>query len=65
MSAVARTLDVARSHFNERRGRTVKPRGPYRKAEDVKFLVPIRAFTALEGDAAGLKALADDIRGAG
>ena len=44
MSAVARTLDVARSHINERRGRTVKPRGPYRKAEDAEFLAPIRAI---------------------
>lgn len=44
MSAVARTLNVARSHINERRGRTVKPRGPYRKAEDAEFLAPIRAI---------------------
>lgn len=44
MSAVAQTLDVARSHINERRGRAVKPRGPYRKAEDVAFLVSIRAI---------------------
>ena len=44
MSAVARTLDVARSQINERRGRTVKPRGPYRKAEDAEFLAPIRAI---------------------
>jgi len=38
MSAVARTIDVARSQINERRCRTVKPRGPYRKAEDAEFL---------------------------
>ena len=44
VSAVARTLNVARSHLNERRGRTAKPRGPYRKAEDAKFLAPIRAI---------------------
>lgn len=44
MSAVARTLTVARSHINERRGRTVKPRGPYRKAEDAGFLPAIRAI---------------------
>jgi putative transposase len=44
VSAVARTLDVARSNINERRGRTVKPRGPYRKAEDAEFLAPIRAI---------------------
>lgn len=44
MSAVARTLDVARSYINERRGRTVTPRGPYRKAEDTEFLAPIRAI---------------------
>ena len=44
MSAVARTLDVARSHINERRGRTVTPRGPYHKAEDAQFLAPIRAI---------------------
>ena len=44
MSAVAQTLDVARSHINERRGRAVKPRGLYRKAEDVVFLVSIRAI---------------------
>lgn len=44
MTAVARTLDVARSHINERRGRTVTPRGPYRKAEDAGFLPAIRAI---------------------
>jgi transposase InsO family protein len=44
VSAVARTLDVARSHINERRGRMVKPRGPYRKVEDAEFLAPIRAI---------------------
>jgi putative transposase len=44
VSVVARTLDVARSQINERRGRTVKPRGPYRKAEDAEFLAPIRAI---------------------
>lgn len=44
MSAVARTLDVARSQINKRRGRTVKPRSPYRKAEDAEFLAPIRAI---------------------
>jgi len=41
VSAVARTLDVARSQINERRDRTVKPRGPYRKAGDAEFLAPI------------------------
>lgn len=44
MSAVARTLDVDRSHINERHGRTVKPRGRYRKAEDAEFLPAIRAI---------------------
>jgi len=44
VSLVARTLDVARSHINERRGTTVKPRGPYRKAEDAGFLPDIRAI---------------------
>ena len=44
MSAVAKTLDVARSHLNERRGTAVKPRGLYRKAEDAEFLAPIRAI---------------------
>ena len=33
VSAVAKTLGVARSHINERRGTAVKPQGPYRKAE--------------------------------
>jgi len=42
VSAVARTLDVARSHINERRGRTPTPRGPYREAQDVEFLPAIR-----------------------
>ncbi len=41
---MARTLNVARSYINERRGRTVKPRGPYRKAEDAGFLPAIRAI---------------------
>ena len=27
-----------------RRGKTVQPRGPYRKVEDFKFLAPIRAI---------------------
>lgn len=44
MSAVARTLNVARSQINERRGGTSKPRGPYRKAEDAEFLPSIRAI---------------------
>ena len=44
MSAVAQTLNVARSHINERRGRTAKLRGRYRKAEDAEFLVPSRAI---------------------
>ena len=44
MSAVARTLDVARSYINERSSTTVKPRGPYRKAEDAGFLPAIRAI---------------------
>lgn len=43
MSAVAKTLDVARSHINERRCAAVKPRGSYRKAEDAEFLAAIRA----------------------
>ena len=44
MSTVARTLDVARSHLNERRGTAAKPRGPYRKAKDAEFLPAIRAI---------------------
>lgn len=44
MSAVARTLGVARSHINERGGGTPTPRGPYRKAQDVEFLPSIRAI---------------------
>ncbi|WP_416357010.1 IS3 family transposase [Aureimonas phyllosphaerae] len=44
VSAVARTLNVARSHISERRGTTVKRRGPYRKAEDAGFLPAIRAI---------------------
>lgn len=43
MSAVARTLGVARSHINERRGGTRTPRGPYHKAQDVGFLPSIGA----------------------
>lgn len=38
------TLEVARPQINEPRGRTVKPRGPYRKADDAKFRAPIRAI---------------------
>ncbi len=41
---MARTLNVARSHINERRGRTVTPRGPYRKAEDAGILPAIRGI---------------------
>uniref|UniRef100_UPI003D6F6395 IS3 family transposase n=1 Tax=Pantanalinema rosaneae TaxID=1620701 RepID=UPI003D6F6395 len=41
---MARTLDIARSHINERRGRTPTSRGPYRKAQDVEFLPSIRAI---------------------
>jgi transposase InsO family protein len=44
VSVVAQTLNVARSHINERRGRAAKPRGPYRKPEDAEFLAPIRAI---------------------
>ncbi|MBB3938325.1 Transposase InsO and inactivated derivatives [Aureimonas phyllosphaerae] len=44
MSAVARTLNVARSHINERRSKTAKLRGPYRKAEDAGLLPAIRAI---------------------
>jgi putative transposase len=44
VSAVARTLDVACSHINERRSTTAKPRGPHRKAEDAGLLPAIRAI---------------------
>ena len=43
MKMVAETLDVARSHINERRGTTPKPRGPYHKAKDAEILPLIRA----------------------
>ena len=42
MSAVATTLGVARSNLIERRNRTAKPRGRYRKAEDGELLPLIR-----------------------
>ncbi|HET99456.1 MAG TPA: IS3 family transposase [Aurantimonas coralicida] len=41
---VAETLNVARSHINERRGTTPKPRGPYHKGEDAEVLPAIRAI---------------------
>ena len=44
VSAVARTLDVACSQINERRGRAVKPRDPYRKAEDAAEAVQIGRY---------------------
>ncbi|MCQ0990647.1 IS3 family transposase [Jiella sp. LLJ827] len=44
VSAVAETLNVARSHINERRGTTPKPRGPYHKAEDAEVLPLIRTI---------------------
>lgn len=44
VSTVAQTLTVARSHINERRGRTAKLRGCCRKAEDAAFLAPIRVI---------------------
>ncbi|HDZ74585.1 MAG TPA: IS3 family transposase, partial [Aurantimonas coralicida] len=41
---VAETLNVARSHINERRGTTPRPRGPYHKGEDAEVLPAIRAI---------------------
>jgi len=49
VNAVARTLGVAHSHINERRGRAVKPPGPYRRVEDAEFLAPIRGVLPIAG----------------
>jgi putative transposase len=42
MSAVARTLGIARSNLIERAARPVVPRGPYRKPDDAELLAEIR-----------------------
>ncbi len=44
MSAVAKTLDVARSNLAERKQGATKPRGRDRKAEDARLLPLIRAI---------------------
>ena len=44
MSTIAKTLGVARSNLIERRNRSAKPRGRYRKAEDADLLPLIRAI---------------------
>ena len=41
---VAETLNVARSHINERRGTAPKLRGPYHKDEDAEVLPALRAI---------------------
>ncbi|KQT50172.1 hypothetical protein ASG47_20095 [Devosia sp. Leaf420] len=42
MSVVARTLGVSRSNLTERASKPAKPRGPYRKPEDVTLLAELR-----------------------
>lgn len=42
MSAIARTLGVSRSNLIERASKPSKPRGPYRKADDVALLAELR-----------------------
>jgi transposase InsO family protein len=42
MSAIARTLGVSRSNLIERTNKPSKPRGPYRKPEDVALLAELR-----------------------
>lgn len=42
MKAVADTVGVTRSNLHERLERLPKPRGQYRKAEDVELLPAIR-----------------------
>ena len=42
MSTIARTLGVSRSNLIERTSKPSKPRGPYRKAEDVALLAELR-----------------------
>jgi putative transposase len=44
MSAITETLGVARSNLIERRTRSTKSRGRYRKAEDADLLPLIRAI---------------------
>ena len=42
MSTIARTLGVSRSNLIERTTKPSKPRGPYRKAEDLALLAELR-----------------------
>lgn len=42
MSAVARTLGVSRSSLIEHASKSPKPRGPYRKADDIVLLAELR-----------------------
>lgn len=42
MSAIARTLGVSRSNLIDRTNKPSKPRGPYRKPEDVTLLAELR-----------------------
>lgn len=42
MSVIARTLGVSRSNLIERARKPAKPRGPYRKADDVALLAELR-----------------------
>ena len=42
MNAIARTLGVSRSNLTERASKLSKPRGPYRKADDMALLAELR-----------------------
>ena len=42
MSAIARTLGVSRSNLIERSSKPSRPRGPYRKVDDVALLAELR-----------------------
>ena len=42
MSVVARTLGISRSNLIERTSKSSKPRGPYRKADDVALFAELR-----------------------
>lgn len=42
MSVIARTLGVSRSNLIERSSKPSKPRGPYRKVDDVALLAELR-----------------------
>jgi hypothetical protein len=46
MKAIADVLGVARSNLAERRSRSPRPRGPYRKPKDAMLLLLLRAGLA-------------------